>query len=357
MATKPNPKAQAWSISNGFQFGLLGGLGVLTALAISGALSTLAQVITYIFASIFIALGLDPIVRLLERRKVKRPIAILIVILGLLTVFAGVVLALVPTLVIDATILVTQAPEFASNLKSQPWLIDLNNQVGGGIFDAINGVSNYISDAKNWPTFLGGVVQVGIGIFSGLSGFLVILILSIYIMASLSRFKKWVYSLVAASKREKFISLSEQISVSVGRYVMGQVSIALINATLGFIMMTIIGVPFAIALAFITFLLALIPLVGSLTGAAIVSIVALTHSPTAALIAVIYYAIYMQLEAYFVSPRVMKEAVSVPGAVVVIAALAGGALLGVLGALVAIPVAASAMLIIRQVWIPRQQQL
>jgi predicted PurR-regulated permease PerM len=356
VATKEKPTHQSWSISNGFQFGLLGGLGVLTALAIGGALTTLAQVITYVVAAIFIALGLDPIVSLLERRNVKRPLAILIVVLGLLGVFAGIVLALVPKLVSDASVLVSQAPEFAANLKAQPWIIDLNNQIGGGVFDAINGVSNYITDAKNWPTFLGGVVQVGIGLFSGVTGFLVILILSIYIMASLSRFKKWVYSLVPASKRVKFSDLAEQISVSVGRYVMGQVSIALINAICGFIMMTIVGVPFSIALAFITFLLALIPLVGSLSGAVIVSIVALTQSPTAALIAFVYYMIYMQVEAYFVSPRIMKEAVSVPGAVVVIAALAGGALLGVLGALVAIPVAASVMLIIRQVWIPRQEQ-
>ena len=121
-------------------------------------------------------------------------------------------------------------------------------------------------------------------------------------------------------------------------------------------MMSIVGIPFSVALAFITFLLALIPLVGSLTGAAIVSVVALTVSPTAAVVSLVYYLIYMQVEAYFVSPRVMKEAVSVPGAVVVVAALAGGSLLGILGALVAIPVAASVMLIIRQVWMPRQEE-
>ena len=356
MPAKPPAKHQSWSISNGFQFGLLGGLGVLTALAIGGALATLAQVITYLFAAIFIALGLDPIVSLLERKRVKRPVAILIVMLGLLAVFAGIVLTLVPKLVSEAALLISSAPEFATNLKLQPWVIDLNNQLGGGLFQTINGISGYISDAKNWPNFVGGFVQVGLGIFSGATGFLVILILSIYIMSSLTRFKKWVYSLVPASKRTKFADLSEQISVSVGRYVMGQVTVALINAICGFIMMSINGVPFAIALAFITFLLALIPLVGSLTGAIIVAVVALTQSPTAAVVALVYYFIYMQVEAYFVSPRIMKSAVSVPGAVVVIAALAGGALLGVLGALVAIPVAASAMLIIRQVWIPRQNE-
>lgn len=356
MTTKQKPPAQTWHLANSYQLGLLGGLGVLTALVIGGALTTIAQIITYIFAAIFIALGLEPIVAMLERRKVARPLAILIVILALLGVLGGVFIALIPKLVEDASILIQNAPEVAANLKAQEWLITLNNQLGGGIFDAINGVSSYITNAENWPAFLGGVVQVGIGLFSGLSGFLVILILSIYVMASLSRFKKWVYALVPATKRSKFADLAEQISISVGRYVMGQVTIALINAILGFIMMSIVGIPFSVALAFITFLLALIPLVGSLTGAAIVSVVALTQSPTAAVIALVYYLIYMQVEAYFVSPRVMKEAVSVPGAVVVVAALAGGSLLGILGALVAIPVAASVMLIIRQVWMPRQEE-
>ena len=109
-------------------------------------------------------------------------------------------------------------------------------------------------------------------------------------------------------------------------------------------------------LACITFCLALIPLVGSISGAAIVVVVALTTSPSAAITAAIYYLVYMQIEAYVISPRIMTQAVKVPGAVVVVAALAGGALLGILGALVAIPVAASIMLIIRQVWIPRQER-
>lgn len=344
-------------ISNGFQLGLLGGLGVLTALVIGGALVTIAQVITYVFAAIFIALGLDPIVTMLERRNIKRPLAILIVILGLLGILAGLLVALVPSLIEQAALLIQNAPGVVDNLKNQHFVITLDKQVGGGIFSSLDGVSDYLGNASNWPGLVGGVVQVGIGIFNGVSGFLVILILSIYFMASLTRFKKLVYSLVPASRRPKFKDIAEQIAVSVGRYVMGQVSIALINATLGFIMMTIMGIKFSIVLAFITFLLALIPLVGSITGAIIVSLVALTSSPTTALVAIIYYLVYMQIEAYFVSPRIMRSAVSVPGAVVVIAALAGGALLGVLGALVAIPVAASIILIIRQVWVPRQDAL
>jgi predicted PurR-regulated permease PerM len=160
--------------------------------------------------------------------------------------------------------------------------------------------------------------------------------------------------LVNLKSRQNFINISEQVANSVGRYVMGQITIAFINATLGFIMMSIVGVPFPLLLAFIAFVFALIPLVGPVSGAVVISLVALSASPMTALIIAVYYAIYLQLEAYLISPRVMRKAVDVPGAVVVVAALAGGALLGVLGALVAIPVAASIMLIIHQVWMPRQ---
>jgi predicted PurR-regulated permease PerM len=201
---------------------------------------------------------------------------------------------------------------------------------------------------------LGGVVQVGVNIFNGFFAGIVILILSLYFMASLTRFKGFVYSLVPASNRDRFHDIAEQVATSVGRYVIGQFSIALLNGMLSFVFMTVTGIPFALVLAFIILLLGLIPLVGTITGAAIVTLVALSVSPTTALMAAIYYLVYMQLEAYVISPRIMNKAVAIPGAVVVVAALSGGALLGVLGALVAIPVAAAGILVIRQILIPHQ---
>jgi predicted PurR-regulated permease PerM len=143
----------------------------------------------------------------------------------------------------------------------------------------------------------------------------------------------------------------------VGRYVIGQASVAGLNATLAFIAMSLVGLPFALILAFIVFLLAVIPLIGSISGAAIVVMVALAVDPTMALILGIYFLIYLQIEAYVISPRVMKVAVSVPAPIVVIAALSGGALLGILGALVAIPFAASVIFIVREIFIPRQKKL
>lgn len=344
-------------LSNAFEVGFLGGLGVLAAILVGQSLTTLASILTYMAAAIFIALGLDPMVRKLESRGLSRSISILIVVLSILSIATALLVAVIPTAIEETGVLFTAAPELLQNVSSLPIVQTLDSQFNGAIANAINGVATYLSDSKNWPLMLGGVVQVGISLVNGLVGFIVIVTLSLYFMASLGRFKKFVYALVPASRRTKFASISEEVAASVGRYVGGQATIASINAGLGFIVMSIFGVPYSIVLAFICFLLALIPLVGAISGASIVTLVALTVSPTTALIVGIYYLVYMQIEAYVISPRVMKKAVSVPGGVVVVSAMAGGALLGIMGALVAIPVAASLILILRQVWMPRQEKL
>ena len=190
---------------------------------------------------------------------------------------------------------------------------------------------------------------------------LVIVILSLYFTASLHSLKTATYQLVPASKRERFADLSEQITTSVGRFVVGQAALASCNGVLSFTFLSIIGAPFPALLAVIAFLGSLIPLVGTISASVIIVLACLIpgigSSTLTALVAAIYYIVYMQVEAYVLSPNIMRRAVSVPGAVVVVAALAGGSLLGLLGALIAIPVAAAVLMIIKQVVIPRQNEL
>jgi len=190
-------------------------------------------------------------------------------------------------------------------------------------------------------------------------GALIVLILMIYFVASLGSIKRALYQVVPASTRPKFIDLTEQISQAVGRYVMGQVTLALINGVLSFIFLTVIGVKYSALLAFIAFLGSLIPLVGTLSASAVIILSTLLFmgADWRIIVVAIWYVVYMQVEAYVLNPRIMTRAVKVPGVVVVIAALVGGTLLGVLGALVAIPVAAAVILIVQQVVIPRQNEL
>ena len=345
---------QEMKLTNAFTLGLFGGLGVLTALLLGGALTTLANVLTYVFAAVFLALGLDPLVSALERSKLPRPLAVSVVVVGLLSFVALLVWTMVPTLITEGTKLLETAPVLIQQITELPFVVRLDDQLGGAISAGLLNASGFLADSANWPVMLGGVVQVGISFFTGVFGFIVILVLTVFFLASLSSLKNSLSKLVPKSKRDRYIKISDQVSKSVGRYVIGQVSVSALNAVLGFIVMSLLGLQFALVLAFVVFLLAIIPLVGSISGAILVVLVALAVDPSTALILAIYYLIYLQLEAYIISPKVMKVAVSVPAPVVVIAALSGGALLGVLGALVAIPFAASIIFVVRELFIPRQ---
>jgi predicted PurR-regulated permease PerM len=201
-----------------------------------------------------------------------------------------------------------------------------------------------------------GVLGAGKALASGFFSFLTVLVLTLYLLASLPKVKHAAYGMVPASRRARFISLSEEIMRRVGGYAIGQVAVATINAICSYIMMSIVGIRYAAVLAVAVAFLGLLPMVGASLGAAVVAMVAFFDDPKKAAIALIYYVVYQQLENYVVAPRIMQRTISVPGAITVVAALAGGTLLGILGALLAIPVAAGLLLIYEEVLLPRQHQ-
>lgn len=347
-------------INNAFRLGLIGTLGVGVGLLIISSVVTLQTIITYIGAALFLSLGLDPAVSWLEKKKFPRWAAILTVLFGVVGVLTGVIFAIVPIVVDQVSKLSKIIPQLIDGINSSTLIDDLKVQFPGLDIDKlITSVTDYLGG--NLTSITSTIVQSGFALVSGLFGGLVILILTLYFTASLHNIKRATYQLVPASKRARFADLSEQITKAVGRYVVGQAALAACNGVLSFIFLSIIGAPFPALLAFIAFLFSLIPLVGTITGSVIIVLTCLIpgigSSPLTALVAAIYYLVYMQVEAYVLSPNIMNRAVSVPGAVVVIAALAGGSLLGLLGALVAIPVAASVLMIIKQVVIPRQNEL
>lgn len=344
-------------IQNAFRLGLIGTLGVGLGILILMSIVALQTILTYIGAALFLALGLEPIIGFLERRKLPRWSAILIVLGGIVVVLAGVIWAMVPVVIEQASGLVGRITKFVQNGTAEDWYKGLQHQFPAIDFDKTLG-QVWAGIQGNFGSIGGGLLQAGIGIVSGFFGVIIVLILMLYFTASLNTIKRSVYELVPASKRARFADISEQITDSVGKYVMGQVALALVNGILSAIFLSIIGAPFPLLLAVIAFLFSLIPLVGTISGSVVICLLSLLlASPLTALVAAIYYIVYMQVEAYVLSPRIMNRAVSVPGAVVVVAALAGGSLLGILGALIAIPVAASILLIIKQVVIPRQNEL
>ncbi|GAA3772405.1 AI-2E family transporter [Microbacterium kribbense] len=350
-------------VQNPFRVAFIATLGVGLGLLLIGSIQTLSTILLYIGTALFLALGLEPIVAFLERRRLPRWLAVLVTILGVLAVFAGIVLLVVPIIVGQITQLVDSITQIAQNPNAleefKNWLTRTFPQLK--VDDVFAYVQNWlVTNLADISGSIGqGVLTAGIAFFGGLAGAFIVLILTIYFTSSIPSLKHAVYQLVPASKRARFSDLAEQITGSVGYYVMGQVTLGLINGILSSIFLSIIHAPFPAVLAVVAFFFSLIPLVGTLTGSTIIVLTCLIPglgSPSTALVAAIYYLIYMQVEAYVLSPRIMNRAVSVPGALVVVAALAGGSLLGLLGALIAIPVAASILILYRQVVIPRQNE-
>jgi len=346
-------------IQNAFRAGLIGTLGVGVGILLITTIGSLATILTYIGAALFLALGLDPAVKWLVAKRFPHWAAILTVVIVVVGAFTGLIMSVLPNIIDQTVAFIGTLPHIINDMKTQDWVGYLNTQLGGFIdVNAIlASIANFFQDPNHLSSIAGGALQVGISIANGVTGTIVVVILTLYFTSSMDSIKKVAYSLVPKSKRETFMRLSEEITSGVGKYVVGQIALALLNGLLTFILLTIIGGQAALVFAFLAFILALIPLIGTVLASTIIVLGQLVlASPQTALVALIYYLIYMQVEAYVISPRIMNKAVAVPGSIVVIAALAGGTLLGILGALVAIPIAASIILVIKEIVIPAQEE-
>ncbi len=341
------------AVRSPFYAGFLAALGVLTAWLLWQSLSQLTSVITFLASALFLTLVLNPIVELLTRRGMSRAVGVALVFAGLLGVFALFAFLVVPPIAQETSTLIERAPRYLDDLTQRPWYAELDAQ-----YDithrAQEEIDKRLSDGSFVSQLFGGVLGAAGWLAGGVVGIFTALILTLYLLSALPAVKDAAYRIVPASRRQRVVDLAEVIMRRVGGYALGQVGVATINATCSWVMMEILDIPYAVVLAFVVGMLGLIPLVGATIGAVLVATVALFQDPTKALVVAVYYVIYQQIENYVIVPRVMTRTVSVPGAVTVVAVLAGGTLLGVLGALLAIPVAAGLLLLYEEVVVPRQ---
>lgn len=351
----PAPSRSFWTrIDKPFVFGFLVTLGGLAAILLAITLSNLSTVLIYVAFAMFAALGLDPAVRFLERRGLSRGVSVLSVILGLVVVLALILWMIIPVVVEQVTLFVKSVPNLITDFTHSDVYGFLEKQFGDQFQQLVEDAQKFLTDGKTWQAVGGGALQVGSSIATGISGFIVVLVLTLYFVAGLPTIKTALLRFAPARDRKSARDITDQITDSVGGYVQGMVVLAFANAVVALILYLVLQLPFPPLMAAVAFLITLIPLVGSVLFWAIGSAIALFADPWHALFFAIIYLVYMQVEAYFLTPRVMNKAVSVPGALVVIGALAGGTLLGLLGALVAVPVTASILIIINQVLLPRQ---
>jgi predicted PurR-regulated permease PerM len=331
-----------------FFVGLTGALGVAVAYVLVRGIADVTSVLVIIGLALFIAIGLNPILEFLIARGMRRGFAVGIVTLGFVLIIAGFVLAAVSPISHEIQSLVKNYPKYKANIAAgKGW---------AGKLAVKFHLTSYLKGKSKLKIPIGGVFGAGKLLLSLGVATISVAALTIYFLIALPAVEKLWLSLVPRSRRERTGLLTQEVFDRVGGFMLGNLLTSVISGLGTYVWLLIFGVPYAILLALVVALFDLIPMVGSTIAGIIVSLVALTKGLPIGIATAVFYLVYRYLEDYLLNPRVMKHTVKVSPGLTIIATLIGGTLLGLIGALVAIPVAATIQLLLEEVVTPRQNQ-
>lgn len=335
-----------------FHWGFMGGLGAALAFWLATRVEAVGSVLILVVVALFLAAGLNPAVEFFTRRGLPRWAALLLVVIGVLGAIALFAFAIVPVISDQVATITANAPDWLDKLTHNHQIQQLNDK-----YHVVDKVKASITSGDLAKRIFGGALSISLAILGLLGSIFVVIVLTLYFLASLPSIKDALYRLAPASRRDRVRLLGDEILRSVGGYVSGAVFIAFCAGFATLIVLFVIGMgQYAVALAVVVALLDVIPMIGATLGAIIVVAIGFATSVHDGIILVIFYVVYQQVENYVIYPPVMARSVAVPGAVTVIAALIGAGLLGVIGALLAIPTAAAILLLVREVLVKRQDE-
>jgi predicted PurR-regulated permease PerM len=333
-----------------FYIGFFGGLGVLLAYWLGTQVLAISGVLILVVVAMFLAAGLHPVVEFFIRRGMRRSYAVVAVITLVLLGLALFAMAIVPVISDQVSAISKNAPGWLDQLQENRTVQDLDER-----FDIIDKAREYVEKGDYASSLFGGVLGVGLAVLSALANAFVVTVLTLYFLSSMDATKAALYRLAPASRRDRVARLGDRVLDGVGGYVSGAFVVATTAGLTSLVFLFVVGLgEYAVALAFVVALLDVIPMIGATIGAVIVSAIGFATDPKIGLACAIFYLIYQQVENYVIYPRVMSKSVDIPGTVTVIAALVGAALLGVVGALLAIPTAAAILMLTREVFVRRQ---
>jgi predicted PurR-regulated permease PerM len=339
------------SIRRPFRMGFLFALGALVAWWLGDRLLSIGSILILIVVAAFLAAGLNPMVEWLGRRGLSRSWGVLVVIVGVVAALTLFVVALVPVITDQVAAIVDNAPHYFEELQSNRRIQQLDDE-----FQLLDRAQKAVSGGKFGSAVFGGVVGAGLKVLSFLANTFIVVVLTLYFLATLPTVKRSIYNFAPASRRPRVTELGDRILGNVGAYVSGAFVVAMAAGISSLIFLFAVGLgQYAVALAAVVTILDVIPMIGATLGAIIVTAIGFATEPRIGLYCLIFYVAYQQFENYVVYPRVMSRSVNLPGSIIVIAALVGAALLGVIGALLAIPTAAAITLLVKEVFLPRQE--
>ena len=328
-----------------FYVAFVAALGVAVAAAICYAVVKAWGVLILILVAAFFAVGLDPVVTWLTARGWRRGLAVAAVLLLALGVLALFIATAVPAITSEYNNLHKNVPEYLHRLQQRHDSI-------GQLARKVHISSQDISKALSYK----GVVSLSKTILSTVVATLTIVVLTCYFLANLPAIKRAAYGMVPRTRRARVGLLTDEVLRLVGGYLLGNVITSAIAGAAMTIFLLAVGVPDAVFLGLLVALFDLIPMIGAPIAGVIVALIALSVSLPTAIGTVAFTIVFRLVEDYLLSPRVMKKTVEVAPILTIVSVLLGGALLGIVGALIAVPVAAALDLIRREVFQPAVDQ-
>jgi predicted PurR-regulated permease PerM len=327
-----------------FRWGVYVSLGVLAVLAAAAAVYTTRAVLVRVLIALFIAVSLDPAVRALTRRGMRRSTAVLVIFLIACGLTAAFLVSVIPAMVHQFQSLVHDFPGYIASLSDRSarfrQLTD-RFHLTGKVQDLIAGLPGKLG---------GGLLGFTRRLFGAMFDTLTVLVLTIYFMADMPRLRHGAMLLFPRARRAHAGRVADVMVDKVGSYMIGNLLISLAAGLASFAVLAALGVPFAVPLAFAVALCDLIPMIGATLGAVICVLAALLTTelwPTTVVVAIFFVA-YQQVENYLLAPRILRHTVSLSAAAVLLAGLIGGTVLGLIGALMAIPVAAALKVVLAE---------
>jgi predicted PurR-regulated permease PerM len=334
-----------------FFVGMAAAAGVAVTYAAVQVLESMSSILLLIGVAFFLALGLEPAASWFVNHKLPRWAAttlVFTIFLALLGAFIG---AAIPPLAQQAAELIREAPHYIQQAQDHSSAVGkLNDRfhVQQRITDAVSGSGGSV---------LNDLVSAGTAVFEAVADILIVAVLTVYFLIDMPRIRTTLYRLMPHSRRPRAILIGDEVFAKVGAYVLGNVLISIIAGVATFIWLMAFSVPYPLLLGIFVAVFDLIPVVGSTIAGVVVAAVALTVSLPVCIGTATFFVVFRLAEDYLLVPKIIGRAVKVSALMTVVAALIGGSLLGIVGALVAIPIAAALQLLAQEILFPRLDEL
>jgi predicted PurR-regulated permease PerM len=322
--------------------------------AVAWALASIANVLLVIFVSLFGVAVLSPVVSAMERRLGEsRGLCATVLVLAIVLVLGVVALVLVQAISGSMHEFSDHLPQIVDKVRHS----DLGSFVNGGS-DSVDTLRRHAGDIANGVGKVsGGVAHVGVSAFGAVTLFFSVVFLTLFGLIDEPRWRDWIGSLLYRDKRERFLRVTDRIIHTTSRYMLGNLAISVICGTVYGLTALLLGLPYPLALAVIAGILDLVPNIGATIAGVIIGIVALSVSLEALIVFLVVIVVYQQIENYILQPTIIGKAAQLSGFTVLASVLAFGALFGLIGAIIGVPIAAGLQIVAEELTAGRRARI